>query len=94
MVFNPNSRESCEYYGVPFTKDEISSYSNRGLFARPSTPDYYPDQSRDYALSNTVKCNMTICAVNKNGYCEVPSLIQIDSQGRCETGLKFKEVRK
>lgn len=82
MVFNPNSRESCEYYGVPYKERERS------------VPDYYPDQSRDYALANTVRCACTSCGVNKNGYCEVPSLIEITSGGNCATGQKFIKARK
>lgn len=84
MVFNPNSRSSCEYYGVPYKEREREDY----------TGDYHVNQSRDYALSNTVKCECTSCHVNKNGYCEVPSLIQISSGGKCKTGEACMEARR
>ena len=90
MVFNPNSRESCEYYCREYKGDK------QRLIARNDdyTGDYHPNQSRDYALSNTVKCECTQCHVNKNGYCEVPSLINISSGGKCRTGEACMEARK
>jgi hypothetical protein len=51
--------------------------------------DYYPQQSRDYALANTIKCQCVVCPVNKNGYCETPALIQITSGGKCKTAISF-----
>lgn len=102
MVFCPTSPASCEYYGYKYpydgTKiiDDERNYdqpSRSSLMARPTAAgrpqDYYPQQSRDYALSNTVRCSLTKCPVNKGGYCEVPSLIQIDGMGRCKTGISF-----
>jgi hypothetical protein len=109
MVFNPGSQSSCEYYGYeyPYTgkKSERDDYeqtvedTKRSLVARPSRPDnytgdYHPNQSRDYALSNTVKCECTSCHVNKNGHCEVPSLINISSGGKCKTGEACMEARR
>lgn len=110
MVFNPNSQSSCEYYGYawPYTgkKREVDDYeetvqeTKHNLIARPSKPlpdyggDYHTNQSRDYALSNTVKCECTQCHVNKNGCCEVPSLINISTGGQCKTGLACIEARR
>lgn len=59
------------------------------LYGCHQATDYYPQQSRDYALSNTIQCECKVCPVNKNGYCEVPSLIQITSGGRCKVGQSF-----
>lgn len=86
MVFNPNSRESCEYYGREYKGDSRTSRNDY-------TGDYHSNQSRDYALSNTVKCECTGCHVNKNGYCEVPSLINIGPGGECRTGKACLQAR-
>lgn len=106
MVFNPNSRESCEYYHVNFetkkkmTKDEIDRLNyeseTRSLMPRPNrggrgSEDYFPQQSRDYALSHTIPCECSVCPANKNQFCEVPSLIKINPKGQCRTGLAFVE---
>lgn len=48
--------------------------------------------SRDYCLP-TIPCLVIICAANKNGKCEIPSLIKINSDGRCQTGIDFKELK-
>jgi len=107
MVFNPNSRESCEYYGVDFDtkqplskeekeyRDYVSSQEHRRSLmprSRGGSEDYFPQQSRDYALSHTIPCNCILCPANKNSYCEVPSLIKINTKSQCETGLKFTEA--
>lgn len=101
MVFNPNSQSSCEYYGYeyPYTgkKREPDDYERdsepqkKALMTHGS--DYYCNQSRDYALSSTVRCECTGCHVNKNGYCEVPSLINIGPGGQCRTGKACLEAR-
>lgn len=108
MVFNPNSRDSCEYYGVNFDNKQPFSAEERerrdyearqdsetirknSLIARGGrgSEDYFPQQSRDYALSHTIPCACVACPANLNSYCEVPSLIKINGQGQCLTGLSF-----
>jgi hypothetical protein len=116
MVFNPNSRESCDYYNVnfetkqPLSREEVErknyeeeSRSISSFMPKPSSlvacpgrggsgsEDYFPQQSRDYALSHTILCDCTVCPANKNSYCEVPSLIKINARGQCKTGLSFIE---
>lgn len=90
MVFNPNSRESCEYYGREYKGNSLVGIRSDSDY----TGDYHSNQSRDYALSNTVKCECTQCHVNKNGYCEVPSLINIGPGGECKTGKVCIEARR
>lgn len=113
MVFNPNSRDSCDYYNIdfdtkrPLSKDEIErkNYESESLnknlmkIARNSlvarggrgSEDYFPQQSRDYALAHTIPCSCTLCPANKNSYCEVPSLIKMNAKAQCTTGLAFVE---
>lgn len=114
MVFNPNSRESCDYYNVDFDtkrkltdeeiehknyeeqrhyEDSIAKPLTKNLVARSGhgSEDYFPQQSRDYALSHTIPCECILCPANKNSYCEVPSLIKINPKGQCRTGLAFVE---
>jgi hypothetical protein len=83
MVFNPNSRESCEYYGKEFHGEPV----RQNLMPHPV--EYTPQQSRDYAFSNTIHCECTVCPINKGGYCSVPSAIVISSGGRCTVGAAF-----
>jgi hypothetical protein len=99
VVFCPSDRQSCDYYGYkyPYTGEKVGEFEGlNSLF--PSTTrrnpsnvpaDYYPQQSRDYALSNTVKCACSVCPANKNGYCETPALIEITAGGKCKTGMMF-----
>jgi hypothetical protein len=49
--------------------------------------------SRDYCLP-TIPCSVLCCACNKNGKCEVPSLIKINADGKCQTGMDFVELDK
>lgn len=109
MVFCPDSRQSCEYYGIDYdTKKHLSDeekerqryedenkVEKRSLMAKPaSSYDYHPSQSRDYALSHTIPCNCIVCPANKNSYCEVPSLIKMNAKAQCTTGLAFVEQEK
>lgn len=69
----------------------------KGLMAKRQEEyggDYHVNQSRDYALSNAVKCECTSCHVNKNGCCEVPALINIGPGGNCKTGQACIEARR
>lgn len=105
MVFCPQSPSSCEYYNYeyPYTGKKVDerdrSYDypdKRSLIPKRSggTPDYYPQQSRDYALSNTIPCDCIVCPANKNKFCETPALISINGKGQCRTGLSFAEPDK
>jgi hypothetical protein len=101
MVFCPSSRTSCEYYGIDFdTKRKFEGEQHDMWLERNNlipkrivggSENYFPQQSRDYALSHTIKCDCTICPANSNSYCEVPSLININAKGQCRTGLSFIE---
>lgn len=46
--------------------------------------------SRDYCLP-TIPCKVLVCAANKNEKCEIPSLINIRGDGKCQTGVDFSE---
>ncbi len=98
MVFCPSSQSSCEYYGYsyPYTGERLDENIERRQLIAPRVPaaDYYPQQSRDYALSNTIACDCILCPANKNNFCETPALISINGSGQCRTGLSFVEPEK
>jgi len=54
--------------------------------------DYGYGGSRDYCLP-TILCLVLVCAANKNEKCEMSSLIKINGDGKCQTGVDFIELK-
>jgi hypothetical protein len=80
-----------------FNKFLFTKRNRGGEFGKMIMPKSYDDWgyggSRDYCLPS-IPCAVSLCPCNKNGKCELPSLIVIRADGRCQTGVDFMSDEK